>query len=246
MSSRWAEPEAEGVAGAVAAELRRRIMNGQAPPGAVLNQSKLAAELGVSRVPIRDALQSLAGTGLVVLNGRSGATVAPMSVSDLEEVFSLRHTLEPLAARLAVPNLHRVDLLRMEQLVPVIEQVDDALDWVPANASFHTILYARSDRPRLVALIATLRVLMERYFALWIEQMGAPGDSADQHRAIIAAASRGDAEEVARITAAHLTASYDALVRGILVRGLDQAPARSGGVRARRPSPPSELLTNAH
>ena len=244
MSSRWAEPEAEGVAGAVAAELRRRIMNGQAPPGAVLNQSKLAAELGVSRVPIRDALQSLAGTGLVVLNGRSGATVAPMSVSDLEEVFSLRHTLEPLAARLAVPNLHRVDLLRMEQLIAVIEGASDPLEWVPANASFHTTLYARAERPRLLALVATLRVLMERYFALWIETLGRPPHEAnDEHRAIVAAAGRGDAEAVARMTADHLTASYDALVRGILVRGFDQAPSGAERARSRRPRAPSELVT---
>jgi len=133
MSSRWAEPEAEGVAGSVATELRQRIMSGQAPPGAVLNQSKLATELGVSRVPIRDALQSLAGTGLVVLNGRSGATVAPMSVSDLDEVFALRHTLEPLAARLAVPNLRRVDLMRMEELAVAIEEAGDPLECAPAS-----------------------------------------------------------------------------------------------------------------
>ena len=244
MSSRWAEPEAEGVAGAVAAELRKRIMNGQAPPGAVLNQSKLAAELGVSRVPIRDALQSLAGTGLVVLNGRSGATVAPMSVSDLEEVFSLRHTLEPLAARLAVPNLHRVDLMRLEQLLSAIEEASDPLEWVPANASFHTTLYARAERPRLLALITTLRVLMERYFALWIETMGRPPQEANaEHRAMIAAAARGDADEVGRMTADHLTASYDALVRGILVRGYDQVLPGREPVRPRRPRQPSELVT---
>jgi DNA-binding GntR family transcriptional regulator len=243
MSSRWAEPEAEGVADSVAAELRRRIMNGQAPPGAVLNQSKLATELGVSRVPIRDALQSLAGTGLVVLNGRSGATVAPMSVSDLDEIFALRHTLEPLAARLAVPNLRRVDLMRMEQLAMTIEEAGDALEWVPANAAFHTALYSRAERPRLLALIATLRVLMERYFALWIERVGPPREANDQHRAIVAAAGRGDAEEVVRITAEHLTASYDALVRGILVRGLEPAPADRQRDKARRRRTPSELVT---
>ena len=243
MSSRWAEPEAEGVAGSVAAELRRRIMNGQAPPGAVLNQSKLATELGVSRVPIRDALQSLAGTGLVVLNGRSGATVAPMSVSDLDEIFALRHTLEPLAARLAVPNLRRVDLMRMEQMATAIEEAGDALEWVPANATFHTVLYSRAERPRLLALIATLRVLMERYFALWIETVGPPREANDQHREIVAAAGRGDAEEVVRITADHLTASYDALVRGILVRGLEPAPPVSQRDKARRRRTSSELVT---
>ena len=95
-----------------------------------------------------------------------------------------------------------------------------------------------------MALIATLRVLMERYFALWIEKAGPPGDASEQHRAIIAAAARGDVDEVARITADHLAASYDALVRGILVRGLDQAPPGRHRAGARRPASPSELVTN--
>ena len=226
----------------MAAELRRRIMSGQAPPGAVLNQSKLAAELGVSRVPIRDALHSLAGIGLVVLNGRSGATVAPMSVDDLEEIFDLRHTLEPLAARLAVPNLHRVDLVRMEQLMVSLEQTDDPLAWVPGNASFHAVLYARAERPRLLALVTTLRMLMERYFALWIEKLGPPQRANDEHRRIFEAAVRGDAEAVAKVTADHLTASYDSLVRGMLVRGIDQAPAPNRPAATRRAKRASELV----
>jgi len=206
----------EGESGRVATELERRIVSGEARSGSLLNQSKIAAELGVSRVTVRDALQALASTGLVVLNGRAGASVAPMSIADLEEIFELRFNLEPLAARLGTPNLHRSDLVRMERAMVAMEEAPSDVEWVTHNATFHTIIYKRARRPRLVALVRTLRVLMDRYFAHALNASIRNPAAAAEHRAILEGARRGDAALAARLTADHIAGSHDILVRMLL------------------------------
>jgi len=207
----------EGEAGRVAAELERRIVSGEARSGSLLNQSKIASELGVSRVTVRDALQELASTGLVVLSGRAGASVAPMSIADLEEIFELRYNLEPLAARLGTPNLQRSDLVRMEHALAAMDETENEVEWVTHNATFHTIIYLRARRPRLVALVRTLRVLMDRYFAYALSTTISRSPTvADEHREILDAARRRDGALVARLTADHIAGSHDVLVRMLL------------------------------
>ncbi len=87
---------------AAAALIREKILSGELPPGAELNQNELASALGMSRIPIRDALRSLGGEGLIVLREHSTATVAPLSRDDLQELYDIRVAIEPRLCREAL------------------------------------------------------------------------------------------------------------------------------------------------
>lgn len=194
--------------------LRTRIVTGELQPGSRLNQAQLADALGVSRIPVRDALQALEGEGLVTLNGRAGAMVTPMSVADLQELYELRGAIEPLAARLATSNLGRAHLLRMEQLQAAMEATDDEVDWLAANTSFHATLYQRSNRPRMVRLVENLRRQTDRYLHLNLTVISEHVHA--EHRRIIDATRRGDATAVEALTRAHLETAHELVLRYLL------------------------------
>ena len=85
-------PRTAGQSAAV--ELRRRILDGSIEPGTVLNQNELARAMGMSRIPIRDALRILAGEGLISMRAHASAVVAPLSLDDLQELYEIRMAIE--------------------------------------------------------------------------------------------------------------------------------------------------------
>ncbi len=210
--------------------LRSRIISGQLGPGCRLNQAELAESLGVSRIPIRDALQALAGEGLVTLNPR-GASVTEMSIADLQELYELRGAIEPVASRLATPNLGRAHLLRMEQLQAAMETTSDDLDWLEANTAFHATLYERSNRPRMIRLIENLRHQTDRYLHLHLRRVGHSEHIHAEHRRILDAARRGDAPAVEALTRAHLETAHEFILRQLLEREVGGALSPRGEVR---------------
>jgi DNA-binding transcriptional regulator YhcF (GntR family) len=92
-----------GRSAAIAAELRTRIIGGLLQPGDRIRQEEIAAELGVSRIPIREALRSLAAAGLVTLVPSTGAWVTELSLEECREVYLMRERLEPLLLSMAMP-----------------------------------------------------------------------------------------------------------------------------------------------
>lgn len=207
----------------VASELRRRISDGDVSPGELLSQGDLATSLGVSRVPIRDALQWLASIGLVCLNGRAGATVAPLSVVDLEEIYDLRAILEPKIIRLAVPNLGRADLHRTANEMKAMESAESRAEWLRHNCEFHTSLYRAAARPRMLGTIEVLRMLMDRYFIVSAPTLDMNVSNAE-HAAIHEAACSRDGDAASRLTAEHLSSSYDTLIARLLESDFFDSP----------------------
>lgn len=217
----------------VADELRERILSGALVAGARLQQADLAGELQVSRIPVRDALQRLAAEGLVDLHGKAGATVARLSVTDLEELYELRGAVEPLASRLGTPNVGRVDVARMGRLHDQLQHERDPARWIALNASFHAPVYERSRRPRMVELVEHLRRLTDRYLRLHLVAIGQVGHLHAEHEAILRAVERCDAIAVQMLTAHHLATSHDFVLSYLLEHALDTADA-SGGLVGER------------
>lgn len=200
--------------------LRRRIIRGDLLPGQRLHQEVLAGELGVSRIPVRDALQALAAEGLVEFKGgRSGAVVTEMTVSDLEELYELRGAIEPMASRLGTPNIGRADLLRMKEFFEQMDRTDDGAAWLEANTAFHALLYRRSNRSRMIAMIELLRKQTDRYLHLHLAVIGNTEHLQEEHKLILQAAERGDASAVESLTRAHLSSSHDFILRYLLELG---------------------------
>jgi DNA-binding GntR family transcriptional regulator len=200
----------------VAAGLRERVSSGQVPPGTALSQAGLAVEYGVSRIPVRDALQQLAGEGLVELRGTT-AVVSPLSIEDLQELYELREAVEPIATRLAVPRVGRAAVARMSRLLDAMD--DPAIasaDWVETNAAFHAEVYSLAGRPRMVALVEQLRRLTDRYLYFHLDVIGQVAHLQDEHRLILAAVRAGDAAAAAELTRAHLASSHGVVLDYLL------------------------------
>lgn len=202
--------------------LRARIITGELAGGTRLNQADLADELGVSRIPVRDALQALAGEGFVTLGGRAGATVTELSVADLQELYELREAVEPLAARLGAPNLGRAQVRQMSALHADMEATADDLAWLDANTAFHAVLYERANRPRLVGLVENLRRQTDRYLRLHLAVIGNTAHLHAEHGRILDAARRGDAPAVEALTREHLATSHEFILTHLLEMGVSE------------------------
>lgn len=207
----------------VAEALRLRIVTAQLAPGTHLNQTDIAADHGVSRIPVRDALQALSAEGLVELRP-SGATVSAMSPADLDELYELRGLVEPRTTALAVHALGRMDIRVMRDCHETMLRTSDRLEWLDANTRFHRTIYAKSGRPRWIALIESLRSQTDRYLHLHLAVIGQTGHLHEEHEGILEAAEARDAARVEELTRRHLRSSHDFILEH-LASDRDEAPA---------------------
>lgn len=196
-------------------ELRSRILSGEIPAGAPLQQVALAADLGVSRIPVRDAIRSLAAERLVDLQANSSAVVAGLSVADLEELYELRLAFEPVLSRRGLADTGRATILQMQVELETMERSEDVVTWLAANDRFHRLLYAKADRPWLVEILDQARGRTSRYTKLLITEMSSrPID--DLHRKILEAATRNDGEALERHIRDHMTTGHDFVLKRLL------------------------------
>jgi DNA-binding GntR family transcriptional regulator len=195
---------------AVLDELRRVIGSGELPPGAQVRQESLAERLGVSRVPLREALKILEGEGQVVHTPHRGYFVADLSVADLVEVYRIRDLLESEAARLAAGRLNEVDLAAMRQAALECDAAAEAGDLstaIAANRRFHFTLLAAAGMPRLLRLIRQLWEATDAYRAVYYNDASHRVAVADDHAAILAAAEAADGDLLAEALRHHREAA---------------------------------------
>jgi DNA-binding GntR family transcriptional regulator len=198
----------ESAAERVARSLRQRVLTGELGPGEPLSQVRLATEYGISRIPVRDALQVLAAEGLIDL-GAFTAVVRGLSVRELQELYELREAIEPVLTRLAVPSVGRAEIAEMTVLMEEMEANPPAVDWLAANAKFHALVYSRADRPRMIELTEQLRRLTDRYLYLHIGVFGDTRHLHAEHRVILHAIRGGDGAAVAELTRMHIVKSHE-------------------------------------
>jgi DNA-binding GntR family transcriptional regulator len=206
----------ESAAVRVASELRSEILRGDIAPGSRLSQQITAERFGVSRIPVRDALQILVGDGLVHPTSNATAVVAGISIAELQELYELREAIEPLATQIAVPNVGRADHLTMRRQLQVMEEHADTRTWLAANADFHAAVYRHSNRPRMIELVERLRRLTDRYMYVHLEVVGQTEHLTAEHLGILAAVENGDSALAARLTRDHLASSHDFILTYLL------------------------------
>jgi DNA-binding GntR family transcriptional regulator len=208
----------------VASQLRSEILYGDITPGSRLSQQSLAERFGVSRIPVRDALQILAGEGLVQPASNATAVVTGISVAELQELYELREAVEPLATQIAVPNVGRADLLTMRKQLEIMEVHADTRTWLAANTEFHAAIYKHANRPLMIELVERLRGLTDRYMYVHLEVVGQTEHLVSEHLGILTAVESGDAALAARLTREHLATSHDFILTYLL-----ENQAASGG-----------------
>jgi DNA-binding GntR family transcriptional regulator len=176
----------------VLADLRRAIADGTFPPGARVQSETVAARLGVSRAPVREALRVLEAEALLVHAARQGYTVAALDEPGLIEVLGLRALLEPEAVRAgaAARGTRELDSMR-EALVDMGSTVADPAAVYEAERRFHFALFETCTRSRLLRMLEQLW----DWSAPYLIQCGDRPDL-DRHRSILTAAGEGRTEAV--------------------------------------------------
>lgn len=134
----------------VARWLRDEIFEGRLQAGQPVRQAAVAEQLGVSRIPVREALRQLETEGLVVLRPHSGAKVATLDRDEVEDIYKMRGRLEPLALAESMATIDGEQLEEVKRLEAELEKLDgDPSAWIEGDRRFHLACYAGIKGPRL-------------------------------------------------------------------------------------------------
>ncbi|MFD0560195.1 GntR family transcriptional regulator [Stackebrandtia endophytica] len=188
--------------------LRRRIIEVDVPPGHRLIERDLAAELAVSRIPLREALRLLSAEGLVVNVPGRGTIVSPFTPSDVRDLFEVRAGVEVMATRLVTERVDSADLAPLRGVLAAAETCrDQPRRLTDLNADFHSELVNASGNRLLASLMRPLNSRLRWLFHLSIELD--PVVQCVEHEAIFAAISRGDSPEAQRLALEHIENSRE-------------------------------------
>jgi DNA-binding GntR family transcriptional regulator len=228
------------MAEAVAQRLKTAIVDGQLPPGTPLRLAPISERLGVSIMPVRDALRQLEAEHLVVITPRRGAVVTELSTEDAEETYAVRVALEALAARHGTRRLTDADLDEIREAFERMTDAQRAGDlraFIEADHVFHHRLYQASHRESLIRNISEL-VDRTRRYAPYTYRAWLPLDNAlAAHRPILEAMEARDAALVERLTCDHMSAAASRLLTALEIEADERARAlrrRRDGAHAHR------------
>ena len=187
--------------------LRDEIMSNRLPPGTHLQEEVIAAQLGISRAPVREALRLLAAEDLVTIAPRRGAVVRSLSPEEFLAAYQVREALEVLAIRLAILRLTPVDhnaLRDLHQEMVLLAARGDVDGFFEANTAFHALAVERSGNDRLREIYRQLMNQLRRYRMRSMSLRGGLDRSLAEHAAILDAVERRDADAAARLLADHI------------------------------------------
>lgn len=188
----------------VAEKLREQIFNRELEPGSWIDEQKLAADYGISRTPLREALKVLAVEGMVTMKVRRGAYVTEMSVQDVTQVYRLLGLLESDAAAEVAERGSDADLHELGRLHEQLEaQAGQRDQFFSTNEQFHMRLLAMGRNRWREQIVTDLRKMMKlnRHHSLF--RQGRLAESLEEHRALVQALQARDAEAAARLMKRH-------------------------------------------
>ncbi|WP_017314324.1 GntR family transcriptional regulator [Mastigocladopsis repens] len=196
----------------IADALREAIVRGIFQEGQSLRQDEIATQFGVSRIPVREALRQLEAEGLVKIHLNRGATVSALSPAEAQEIFEIRSALEVKAIQLAIPKLTPSDLEKASEILAQTDQLTDAGMLAKLNWEFHETLYAPAERPRLLTMIKTLHLNVDRYVRLQMAQMDDLERSQKEHYQLLQACQQHDTKGAVRLLKKHIDTAGEQLV----------------------------------
>ncbi|MFJ8646835.1 GntR family transcriptional regulator [Streptomyces sp. NPDC093546] len=182
--------------------IKHAILTGRFAPGKALVETELAAQYGVSKTPVREALKTLAGTGLVVMSQYKGATVRTVDAAMAREVYDVRLLLEPEALRRTIGRGASLEVAG-QALVDADNAADQA-ERSLANREFHRALYTHCGNPLLARMLDEVRDQAALVSTVAWSAEPSWQREADEHRRILSLAVAGDAEGAARALHQHI------------------------------------------
>ncbi len=209
---------------AVLAEIRRQLLDGRLAPGVSVRPDALGEQLGVSAVPVREALRILEGEGHVQYRPHRGYVVAALDVEDLIEIYRIRELLETEAVRRAIPQLRTETVARLREIVHEMEQVqDDVMSLTSVNRRFHFTLFEAAEMPQLVRVLRILWDSSDRYRLRYLMSPENRRLVHDQHQRMMQAVADGDVESFVDESHRHRNHAIAALAEALTLAGADTA-----------------------
>jgi DNA-binding GntR family transcriptional regulator len=204
-----------GLADEAARRIRQAIFDGRLTPGSQLREVELAAQLEVSRGPVREAMLQLEREGLVQIRWHRGAHVTMLSAEDATELYSLRDALEGLAVRRVVERATEKEIGALDALVDRMERAGSDHDLLHLDMAFHDAVYAAAGHRRLREAWEAIRSQIHLFL---LNRVAVSDDYRDhvpaEHRALVASLRARDADRAAAMFAEHLHVAYRRLLAG--------------------------------
>ncbi|MGS0896140.1 GntR family transcriptional regulator [Burkholderia stagnalis] len=207
------ETRLDSTADTVAASLREMIINGELEAGERLVERDLADRFGISRIPMREAIQRLEREGLLDIFRNRGAVVRMPSASDVREIYDLRVLLEGDAIFRSVKRLDDETLARAELVHRLLGDASAPRRQGELNREFHALLYACCGNARQLQSIAELRGQVERYERLQTTLLADTPSFQLEHEAILQACRTRNARAARAMTVAHLDSARSIVMR---------------------------------
>jgi len=189
----------------LAQQLEEMIFTGQLAPGERLDEATIASRFGVSRTPVREAIQRLVATGMVEVRRRKGTIVTQLSMPRLIGMIETMAELDVMAARLAA---RRATLAERQHLGDIVERsnaaVDDQQAYTRLNREFHWALYAATHNQYLAEIALRTWKVLQPYRNFRLDQGHRRNDSLREHTAIYEAIRSSDGDLAAKAMASHV------------------------------------------
>ena len=186
--------------------VREQIVSGKLPEDTPIRQDALASELGVSKIPLREALARLEQEGLLKSHANRGYFVQPMSADQVNEIFALRLAIEPRAAAFAAKRASDEDRARATKAYEDLETAANSnlADVAVRNRDFHTALVRAGGKLLTTQLVERLAILAERYVIAHLQPAGRDARAHLEHRGLFDAWLDRDGPQVEKLLKAHI------------------------------------------
>ena len=199
-------------------QLRDAIVNGTLKQGEVLRTAELAKEMGVSRMPVREALHRLEAEGLVTMQPYRGAIITPLSTDRVRDAYQLLSVIEALAAREASQSITEDQLLELEELLDEMDEIHlsgDTLAYSEANRKFHSIVYDNYHNERAHEIMGDLWNYVYRLRRMYPQAKTRMAQGMQQHRELVEALKDHDPQKAEAIVRTHVEQSLEKLLTQI-------------------------------
>lgn len=197
---------------AVAAALRHAILQGRLRSNQPLRQDQIAAQFGVSKIPVREAMVQLKAEGLIIFIPNRGFVVSELSPAEVEEIYLMRMALETVLLERAIPNLRDADFIRAGSVLDISGIEEDHTRWGDLNWEFHALLYQAARLDRILSTVEVLHNNVARYLLIYLGRLSARDVSQSEHKNLLDACKNRNIAGAIDILQQHLNRASNRLV----------------------------------